>query len=161
VIAGDSAGGGLTISLAYLIEERNPDVNVIGLICIYPVTSFFPDSESFNRLGVDHFPQSNLMDDFGGLYVENPTLLKNPLVSTIYGDVSNLPPTLLLVGENDPLQSHIEIFSKNLKDSGVYNEFIIYPGMEHGFVQYFKAEENLEQGTKAIEKIKEFIIRFS
>lgn len=158
VIAGDSAGGGLTASLAILALDRKVKLEITSLIMMYPGLSFLPDTESFKRLGIEHFPQIELMNKCARFYIgTEDKLLKQPLVSPFYADVSNFPPSLLLVGENDPLQDHIKMFAGKLTKENVKNEFILYPKMEHGFIQYFKAPENEIEGGKAMKRITEFI----
>lgn len=161
VLAGDSAGGNLALALALLTNDRNLDVNITAIISMYPVTTYFTGTNSFEELGVDYFPQTDVMKKFTRYYMgEEELLLKNPFISPLYADLSGLPPVLLQIGEKDPLKDQVKLFSEKLNKYNVTNEFILYQEVGHGFIQYFKAEENKVEGGKAMEKIQEFIKKY-
>ena len=62
---------------------------------------------------------------------------------------SQLPPTLILSGEQDPLipPKLIREFQKRMVDAGNRCEFIEYPGAGHGFFNYGRERNQFFQWT--------------
>jgi len=100
IIAGDSAGGGLT--LASLISLRDAGVPMpAGAIMISPVTDVDDDSPSrWKNAGAD-----SLLPRPGGRAINNRDLYvgknnpKDPRISPIHGDLTGLPPLYLQVSD--------------------------------------------------------------
>ena len=57
--------------------------------------------------------------------------LKDPLISPIYGDLSGLPPTILVTGSRDLFLSATCRTHRKLRAAGVPAELHVYEGMSH------------------------------
>ena len=62
---------------------------------------------------------------------------RNPDVSPIYADLSNMPYTGVFASEYDGLRVQAEYYSRLLDKAGVPNEHIRYRGVSHAFLDYF------------------------
>ena len=76
--------------------------------------------------------------------------MKNPLASTVYGELGGLPPAIVVTAEYDPLRDQDLDYAKKLEQAGVNIQLLDYQGMVHGFVQL---PSFFEQGKDAITKI--------
>ena len=102
VIAGDSAGGGLTLStLLALRDDGDPLPG--GAVVISPFTDFSFGGESrFSNARRDPMLSPDSMHHMNELYLDD-ALHDNPLVSPVYGDFHGLPPVLAQVGSTEVL----------------------------------------------------------
>ena len=75
-----------------------------------------------------------LMGYSGGRYEE---VKRNPDVSPIYADLSNMPVTGVFTAEYDGLRVQAEYYSRLLDKAGVPNKHIRYRGVSHAFLDYF------------------------
>ena len=65
----------------------------------------------------------------------------NPLLSPIYGDLTGLPPTLLMTSTRDQLLSQTVRFHLALRKAGVEADLIVHEGMLHAFWAYMECPE--------------------
>lgn len=68
----------------------------------------------------------------------------NPLLSPLYGDLSGLPPILLLTSTRDQLLSATIILHRALCRAGVAAELEVYDGMPHAFWSWVDCPETEE-----------------
>jgi len=149
-IAGESAGGGLALSLALrLRDEGKPMPSCI--VAISPWADLTLSGSSYNN---------NVRLD--------PTLIRESLayyviayaaghedeayVSPVLGDFTGFPPTLLFVGSDEILFSDAKTVYKRLKKAGVASKLVIGEGMWHVYPLYGRPE-----GKQAIEEMSLFL----
>jgi acetyl esterase/lipase len=102
VIAGDSAGGGLTLSTLLALRDDG-DPLPAGAVVISPFTDFSFGGESrFANSRHDPMLSADGIKEMNALYLDD-TLHDNPLVSPVYGDFRGLPPILAQVGSTEVL----------------------------------------------------------
>ena len=65
----------------------------------------------------------------------------DPLLSPIYGDLTGLPPTLLMTSTRDQLLSQTVRFHLALRKAGVDADLIVHEGMLHAFWAYMECPE--------------------
>lgn len=58
---------------------------------------------------------------------------RDPLLSPMFGDLSGLPPVLLMASTRDQLLSHTVMLDLALRRAGVETDLMIYEGMPHAF----------------------------
>ena len=58
--------------------------------------------------------------------------LKNPLISPMYGDFADFPPTYLVSGTRDLLLSDTVKVHRKLREAGVLADLNIFEGIPHG-----------------------------
>jgi acetyl esterase/lipase len=93
------------------------------------------------------------VEKFADLYL-NGQDRKNPLASPLYGDLSGLPPTQVLVGSEEVLLSDSERLVERINAAGGTAEISIWPKMPHVFPILAGV---IPEGRQAIEDMSGFI----
>ncbi|MCY3413404.1 MAG: alpha/beta hydrolase [Candidatus Heimdallarchaeota archaeon] len=130
-LAGDSAGGNLCITTQLLLKQIGSPLPRAAA-CLSPVVdlSFKVDSSINDVLlhprAIKRFNSSYIGDD-------DP---KNPLISPIYADCSDLSPILIHVGEEELLKDQVLRFVEKLDGSTTMIFKKIYPRMFHVWQLY-------------------------
>ena len=134
VIAGESAGGNLTLATALALRESGDELPA-ALVAMSPATDMAMTGETYQTKAlVDPILGSGLPQDAFALYTNHgATDPRNPLVSPLYANVQGLPPTLLQVGTQEVLLSDATRMADRLKAAGVEVKLEIWPGMWHAF----------------------------
>jgi acetyl esterase/lipase len=153
VIAGDSAGGNLTlVSLVRLRDEGLP--LPAAAVCLSPATDFAQTGESYTtRREADPMIQPDGMPKVREAYLPGRDP-KDPLISPLYADLSGLPPMLIQVGDAEVLRDDSTQFAARAKAAGVDVTLEVWDEMIHVF-QFFAPL--LPEGTEAIAKIGAFV----
>ena len=68
-------------------------------------------------------------------YLRSPEDWRDPRAAPLLGDMRGLPPTLLTIGDLDPLLDDQQALAMALRDAGVPCRLITYPGLTHGFIR--------------------------
>ena len=154
VIAGDSAGGGLT--LAALVALRDSGVPMpAGAVPISPWTDLEGTGESVrSRAAKDPMvTQSNLAESAKQYYgARDP---KDPLVSPLHANFRGLPPMLIHVGDAEILLDDSTRVAERARLAGVKVELEVWDDMIHVWHVFAKL---LPEGQQAIDKIGKFVI---
>jgi acetyl esterase/lipase len=131
ILAGDSAGGGLGLSLMMYLRDNNeqlPD----GLVLFSPWTDLTCSGETYEtKAKYDPMFSTNMPKDSANIYVPEDVKKTDPYVSPLYGNFTNLPRTLVLVGDNEILLDDSRLFAQKAEESGVDIEIDIWPSMFH------------------------------
>lgn len=131
ILAGDSAGGGLSLALMMYLRDNNkrlPD----GLMLFSPWTDLTCSGETYQtKAKYDPMFTTNMPKDSAKNYVPEDIKKTDPYVSPLYGSFTNLPRTLILVGENEILLDDSRLFAQKANESGVDIEIDIWPNMFH------------------------------
>jgi acetyl esterase/lipase len=100
-IAGDSAGGNLTLATLLALRDRHRPLPAGG-IALSAATDFTLASESLKSVH-DPIISARTMPEFRSRYL-NQTDPHNPLASPVFGDYRGIPPLLIHVGEHEMLR---------------------------------------------------------
>ena len=136
VVAGDSVGGNMATTLALLAKERGGPPIIFQML-FYPVTDANFNTSSYNTYQEGYFLTRDNMKWFWDNYVSNDTNRKEPTVSPLQASLeqlSGLPPTLIIVGENDVLRDEGEAYAHKLMQAGVPTTATRYLGTIHDFM---------------------------
>ena len=136
VVAGDSVGGNMATTLALLAQERGGPAIIFQML-FYPVTDANFNTSSYNTYQEGYFLTRDNMKWFWDNYVSNETNRKEPTVSPLQASLeqlSGLPPTLIIVGENDVLRDEGEAYAHKLMQAGVPTTATRYLGAIHDFM---------------------------
>ena len=152
-IAGDSAGGGLALSL--LLALKNEDTALpTGVICFSPWADLAHQGESYHTLKQkDLLLHAPALPPVASMYTGNNNPY-NPLISPVYGDFHGLPPLFIQVGSEEILLSDtLRVFEK-VKAGGGSITLEIWEGQFHvwPYLACF-----LPEGKKALRHVKSFI----
>jgi len=149
IIAGDSAGGGLSIALAMSLRDKGEPLPA-GIVCISPWADLATTGESYStRATADPMLLTTNRKKAALLYAGSESL-KNPLVSPIYGNFQGLPPILIQVGSEEILYDDALLLSKRAQSGGVDVTLRVWPGMWHVWHLFGRF---VPESRKAIEEI--------
>jgi len=155
IIAGDSAGGGLT--MATLLSLRHAGDPLPAAACLLsPWLDLAATGESMTtRAKKDPWFQPEDMPIVAAYYCSDDEL-RNPLVSPVYAYLSGLPPLYIQVGEDEILLSDSTRAAEKVKAAGGEVEIEIWPGMWHVFQAFLL---QVPESKKAAKKIGKFVKR--
>lgn len=128
LIAGDSAGGGLTAAvLAELGTEHRP--HPAGALMFSPEVDLTLSERSIVlNAATDILPDHPDVESY--LHGVDP---KAEYASPLYADMSDYPPVFVVAGASEMFRDEIEYFTEAATEAGVDVEFLEEPGMEHVF----------------------------
>jgi len=150
-MVGESAGGCLALAANLVFRDqglRQPD----ALVLQSPVVDLGQRGDTNMTLqGAGTLDVSHVMAGFRAYADESE--FDNPLVSPIYGEFSNFPPTLIQAGTREFLLSDSVRLHRSLRRAGRESRIEIYEGMPHVF-QLFLA--GVQEGREAWEETGSF-----
>lgn len=136
VLAGDSAGGNLTLVTALALRDKEADVPVIALWPIYPATDMEAAGGSMDEFGAGRLLEADTMNWFMEKYApDNSDWRASPSLR----DPAGLPPTVLVTAGLDPLRDQGRAYAAKLIQAGVPVVFREAKGNIHGFCNLAKA----------------------
>lgn len=131
VIAGESAGGSLTLAALIAIRDQGLPLPKAA-VSISPCTDLTCSAESFKTNAKRDIAPINSWSIWTGYYVgENDPSL--PWLSPLKADLKGLPPILLCVGSAEIHLDDTRNFAVKAKQAGVETNFKIWKGMVHSF----------------------------
>ncbi len=147
VVAGDSAGGNLTLTTLMVLRDAG-DPLPAAAVCICPMTDLAGTGQSFHT-HKDALLTTELALFFARQYFgdQNPRL---PLISPHYGDLSGLPPLLIHAGEDEILLSDAQRLVIRAAAAGVDARLVIWPAMWHDWHIFTPFLPEAQQAVKAI-----------
>ncbi len=132
IVAGDSAGGNMALSLALKLKEEGR-LLPRGLVLMSPWCDLTSSGESHkSRADLDPVLDAEYLDRMIHNYVEGEDL-ENPLISPLFGDLAGLPPTYIQVGDNEVLLSDSTRLHEKMIEANVPVKLDIFEGMWHVF----------------------------
>lgn len=151
-VAGDSAGGNLGAVAALMARDRGGPALRFQLL-VYPVTNHDFDTDSYRENADGYFLSAEMMQWFWRHYLAEPAHGAEPYASPLRADdLTNLPPSLCITAEYDPLRDEGEAYAEKLRDAGNQVTLTRYDGMIHGF---FGMDAILDQARHAIAEANE------
>lgn len=154
VIAGDSAGGGLALSLVLYLKDQGLPLPG-GIITMSPWADVTLSGESYeSKYEIDPLfgnSRENMLYQCSYIGDADP---KNPYLSPLFGDFSGFPPILMQVGEYEVLLSDTLRVSDKAKKAGVKVRTSVYAGMFHVFQMGL---DLIPESREAWEEIGEFL----
>jgi len=149
VIAGDSAGGGLTVTTAMRIRDLGLP-GPAGLVLISPLLDLTFSGKSVQRNdGLDPLFHAAVADALGPVYVPDGDL-RHPYVSPLHGNVAALPPALVLVGSSEILLDDSVRFAARADGA----ELQVWHDMPH----IFPIVDRLDEAAAAVAEMARFVV---
>lgn len=151
IVAGDSAGGNLALSLVLKLKEQER-ILPRGLVLMSPWTDITSSGKThITKAEVDPVLDANYLKTMIDNYAGGQEL-DNPFISPLFGDFTGFPPTYIQVGDNEILLSDSTMLHKKLVQAKVSAQIDVFKGMWHVFqMSPFKT------ANEAMEKNAEFI----
>ncbi|KAI9803474.1 MAG: hypothetical protein M1825_001817 [Sarcosagium campestre] len=135
-IAGDSVGGQLAVAVSALAAERSGP-KIVYQVLFYPVTNIAEESETYEKFKDGPYLLRETMRWMITAFApdSNDRLghLASPLLSS-KEQLARLPPTLIVVANEDPLRGEGEAFAHALQEAGVETAIFRAIGQVHDFV---------------------------
>ena len=154
VIAGDSAGGGLTLATLLAIRDAKMPMAAAG-VAISPWADLEGTGDSHKtRAHRDPMVGGANLGPMAKNYIgaQDP---KHPLASPIHADYRSLPPLLIQVGDAETLLDDSTRVAARAKKDGVNVELEVWDDMIHVWHAFAKI---LPEGQQAIDKIGKFVL---
>jgi acetyl esterase/lipase len=153
-LAGDSAGGGLTLAALLALRDAGTPLPACA-VSISPWTDVEGTGASVKtKASSDPMVREADLQRYGKLYAGN-TELRNPLLSPLYGDYRGLPPLLIQVGEAEILLDDSTRVAERAKRAGAHVDLEVWDEMVHVWHVFAKL---LPEGQQAIEKMGSYVI---
>ena len=153
IVAGDSCGGGLALSLLVSLRDASEPLPAAA-VCLSPWTDLTCTGESWGTNA-----RADIMLDPGGIKESARVYLdgadpRTPLASPLFADLKDLPPTLIQVGSDELILSDSTRFAEQAQAAGVDVTLEVWDGMQH---EWHFVANYLPESRQAIDRIGEFI----
>jgi acetyl esterase/lipase len=156
VVAGDSAGGGLTLSLLLSLRGKGLPLPAAA-VCLSPWTDLTCSGESWTtNAKIDFMLEKTSTVKAAKLYLGDADP-RSPLASPLFADPAGLPPLLIQVGSEEVLLSDSTLFAEKARLAGVDVTLETWKGMQHVW-QY--TASMLPEARQAVNRIGEFIVQY-
>ncbi|MBV1907446.1 MAG: alpha/beta hydrolase [Pseudomonadales bacterium] len=152
IIAGDSAGGGLTIATMLKLKEQGIALPQAG-VCLSPWVDLEAIGDTMtSKASVDPMVQKDGLLQMAATYLAGADA-RNPLAAPLYGDLEGLPPLLIQVGTSETLLADARRLAIKAIQAGVNVSYEEWPEMVHVFQQFSPL---ISDGYRAITRIGNF-----
>jgi epsilon-lactone hydrolase len=152
-IAGDSAGGGLTIAVLVALRDGGEKLPAAG-VCLSPWVDLEGIGESMTtKADLDPMVKKDGLVQLATLYLggKDP---RTPLAAPLYADLSGLPPLLILAGTWETLLDDASRIAERARKAGVDVTYEPAEGMIHVWQLFAPI---LDEGKQSIERIGQYV----
>lgn len=158
ILMGDSAGASLAAAVSLRLRDEGYEVPNRQVL-LYPVAHWDHTEaspyESIKTNGYDYGLTSAKVQSYMEMYAPDLEVRKTAYVSPLMAeDLTDLPETLLVTAEFDPLRDEGEAFGHALRAAGNYTRIHQVEGAVHGFFTYPITSETL---TSTFDVVNEFL----
>ena len=152
-IAGDSAGGGLTVATLVSLRDQGVPLPSCG-VCLSPWVDMEGIGDSMtSRAALDPMVQREGLVAMAETYLGGAAP-RTPLAAPLYADLSGLPSLLIQVGTSETLYDDSTRLADRAEAAGVEACFESWEEMIHVWHLFAPM---LDEGQRAIERIGEYI----
>ena len=135
IFIGDSAGGGLALAFTEYLKENSIKLPN-KLVLLSPWVDISMENEDIkNYEKVDPMLSSYGLVEYGKLWAGD-TDLKDYKLSPIYGNLEDLPDTLLFVGTREIFYPDVTLLNEKLNEHNTNSKLIIGTSMNHVYPVY-------------------------
>jgi epsilon-lactone hydrolase len=155
VVAGDSAGGGLAVSLTQRLRDHRRCLPP-ALVLLSPWLDLAADRRADERLARrDPMLNPGWLEACAAAYAGGGSLAR-PELSPLRASLEGLPPTLVISGADDVLIADSDRFVRSAQDTEVEVDYVRVPGLWHVFPTQVGM---LAEADRAVEQIAAFLER--
>jgi phosphinothricin tripeptide acetyl hydrolase len=149
VVAGDSAGGGLTMATLVALRERGLP-RPAGAVCISPWVDLTNSAASYRtKAAADPIVTQEGIGLMTRAYIGDADP-RRPLVSPLFADLRDLPPLLVHVGSDEVLLDDAVGLAERARKAGVDVTLEEWPGMIHVWHWFLPMLDEAERAVAAI-----------
>lgn len=132
VLAGDSAGGGLSLATTLALRDAG-DPLPAAVVCLSPWTDLTNSGQSHTtKAAVEPVLKTDVLKQWAAWYADS-TPLTHPLVSPVYADFHGFPPLLIQVGSDEILLDDARRLAEKARANGVDVTIRIWEGLWHAW----------------------------
>ena len=132
ILAGDSAGGNLALSLMLRLKQENR-LLPRGAVLMSPWTDLTSSGKShISKASIDPVLNADYLQEMITNYAPGQDLT-NPLISPLFGNFEGFPPVYIQVGSNEILLDDSNMLYKKLLKANVSVKLDLFKGMWHVF----------------------------
>jgi acetyl esterase/lipase len=147
-VAGWSAGANVAAVTAQQAKHTGAPT-IVGQVLLCPVTDGTTTRPSFDDNAEGYGLTASLMNWFWDHYCD-PADRSDPKASPLLGELSGLPPALVITCEFDPLRDEGDAYASALTAAGVPVEHLQCPGQTHTAVPAVDAMVTSEYARRAM-----------
>lgn len=153
-LAGDSAGGGLVLSLMLLIQESGLELPACA-VCFSPWADLTPRGPDCLNAASDAMFYPENVAEFARPYL-GETPATDPLASPVFADYSDLPPILFQVSSTEILLGDSKTIHEKILAAGGASELVIFDDVSHCWqmLNWFEPEAG-----RALDQAAAFIVK--
>jgi len=152
-VMGDSAGGGLALSLLLRLRDQRHPLPAAAVV-LSPWTDLALTGSSLKlNARADPLVSAEQARRFVGYYLASADP-RSPYASPLYGNPEGLPPTLIQVGSDEVLRDDAERMADRMHAAGCRVELEIWPRMPHVWHLFAPV---MPEARQAIERIGKFV----
>ncbi len=148
VVAGDSAGGNLTLALLLALREAQLPLPALA-ICLAPWTDVANSGASMSQNAPYDWIEKRMADQWAEWFLQGQDA-RNPLISPIHADLRGLPPVYIQVGSAEILYDMICVLAERMEKQGGRVKLDIWPQMTHDFQAF---GDTLPESREALARI--------
>ncbi len=149
IVAGESAGGGLTLGLLQRIKNENLPMPAVAC-CMSPWADLTMSGESMkSNKSTDKILGKDLLHSFADLYAP-ADIRKKPLVSTVFGDYSDMPAMIIQVGTSEVLVSDSRMIADAINAEGGDVTIQEWRDMQHFWHFNFRILKSARNAVRAL-----------
>jgi|HubBroStandDraft_6_1064221.scaffolds.fasta_scaffold291274_1 monoterpene epsilon-lactone hydrolase len=131
VVAGESAGGGLALSLLIALRDSATPLPAAA-VCVSPWVDLEVTGQSMQDNARFDYVSRRILLQYARYFVPNGET-RNPLAAPIHADLRGLPPLLVLAGEAETLLDDATRIAARAREHGVDVTLEIEPDMIHAW----------------------------
>ncbi len=148
-VAGDSAGGGLTMALLLTARDEGLPMPATG-VCLSPWVDLTGTAASYETRGeIDPMVRKEDLQTMADHYLQGQDA-KAPLASPLFADLKGLPPLLIQVGTAEVLFDEAVGLDRAARAAGVESTLEVWDDMIHVWHLFHPA---MSEGRRAIARI--------
>lgn len=132
-VGGDSAGGNLAAVTTLMARDRGGPA-IAAQLLVYPVIAADFDTESYQRFGRGYYNPRPALQWYWDQYVPDVGDRRDPYAAPLRGNLSGLPPAVVVIAGHDPLRDEGIAYADALTAAGVSTTRCIFDGGIHGFM---------------------------
>lgn len=153
ILAGDSAGGGLSLATALALKDKSESLPA-AILCMSPWADLTLKGASHTtKSKAEVILKTDVLREWSLCYTHE-TNLSNPLVSPAFGDYHGFPPIFIQVGGDEILLDDSFMVAEKARSAGVDVTLNVWDGMWH----VWQALGNMiPENKKTFEEISQFV----
>jgi len=152
VVAGDSAGGNLSVALLLSLRDAQLPLPALA-ICLAPWIDMANSGASMTRNEPYDWIAKRMPERWAEWFCKGADPA-NPLISPIHADLRGLPPIYIQAGSAEILHDMISTFAERAKAQGASVQLEVWPNMTHDFQAF---GDIIPESKEALRRIGEVI----